>query len=292
MRQDEPDARTLVDKLVGLLDLEQIEVDLFRGRRTDEPWTRVFGGQVVGQALMAACRTAPAERLPHSLHAYFLRPGNPALPIVYQVTRDRDGRSFTSRRVTAIQDGNTLLALAASFHGHEPGFAHHCAMPETIEPEDLASETEIAGASLDRIPEPRRRLALHPRPIEFRPVEGGLRLGGEAHEAAQSYWFRVIAPLPDDPVLHRVILAYASDMMLLSTSLLPHCVNWFDEGMQEASLDHALWIHEDAPLDDWLLYTMDSPWSGDARGFNRGLIYTRDGRLVASVAQEGLMRHR
>jgi acyl-CoA thioesterase II len=285
----EEQAQEIVDKLVGLLELEQIEVDLFRGACTHEQWTRVFGGQVIGQALMAACRTVEA-RMPHSLHAYFLRPGDPAKPIVYQVSRDRDGGSFTSRRVVAIQHGQPILNLAASFHIAEPGKSHKFDMPEVPPPEALEDERAIAQRYMDQIREERRHHMFRSRPIELRPVSPFSRLSGEPRPPHQAFWFRAVARLPDDPVLHRVLLAYASDMMLLSTSLLPHGIHWAKDPLQEASLDHAMWIHDDLRLDDWLLYTLDSPWSGGARGLSRGLIYARDGRLVASVAQEGLIR--
>ncbi len=290
-----PDAETpadLVQRLVRLLDLEQIEVDLFRGGRTSEPWVRVFGGQVIGQALIAACRTVTPDRLPHSLHAYFMRPGDPHLPIVYQVSRDRDGGTFTSRRVVAIQHGKPILNLAASFQQREEGLAHQFDMPDVPPPEGLEDVREIALRNIDRIPEARRALVLHRRPISFRPVAGSAGYDEERRSPQQAYWFRTVAPLPDDQTLHRGMLAYASDMMLLGTSMLPHGLSWPRDDMQEASLDHALWIHDDIKLDDWLLYTQDSPWSGGGRGLNRGLIYTREGRLVASVAQEGLIRIR
>ncbi len=282
----------LVQRLVSLLDLEQIEVDLFRGARTSEPWVRVFGGQVIGQALIAACRTVTPDRPPHSLHAYFMRPGDPNLPIVYQVSRDRDGGSFTSRRVVAIQHGKPILNLAASFQEREEGLSHQFDMPDVPPPEELEDDREIALRHIDSIPEARRALILRRRPISFRPVAGDPHYGTGQGEPRQAYWFRTVAPLPDDQVLHRGMLAYASDMTLLGTCMVPHGLTWARDDLQEASLDHALWIHDDIKLDDWLLYTQDSPWSGGGRGMNRGLIYARDGRLVASVAQEGLIRVR
>lgn len=290
--QEEESPEALVAGLVSLLQLEQIEVDLFRGSRTSEPWVRVFGGQVIGQALMAACQTVDPSRLPHSLHAYFMRSGNPNLPIVYQVSRDRDGGSFTSRRVVAIQDGKPILNLAASFHVKEPGCAHQFDMPDIVGPEDLEESRQVALRYLHLIPQVRHRAVLRSRPIEFRPVEPHARFANDPLPPLQNYWFRAVAPLPDDQTLHRVLLAYASDMMLLATSTLPHGLTWMRNNVQEASLDHALWIHHDVRVDDWLLYTQDSPWSGGARGMNRGLIYTRDGKLIASVAQEGLIRVR
>jgi acyl-CoA thioesterase-2 len=290
MAQHDASPQALVDRLVALLALERIEEDLFRGGQAGDAMVRVFGGQVIGQALMAACRTVPADRPPHSLHAYFMRPGNPAAPIVYQVSRDRDGGSFTSRRVVAIQDGRPILNLAASFHIAEPGRSHQFGMPDVPAPETLPGEAETASRFIDQIPEARRGFLLRPRPIEFRPVVPELRYERSPQPPHQSYWFRTVAAVPEDQVLHRVLLAYASDMMLLSTSMLPHGLGWVRDEVQEASLDHALWIHEDVRVDDWLLYTQDSPWSGGARGLNRGLIYRRDGTLVASVAQEGMIR--
>ncbi len=286
--EEPPEA--LVARLVELLQLDQIEVDLFRGARTHEIWRRVFGGQVIGQALMAACRTVDAVRPPHSLHAYFLRPGDPGKPIVYEVKRDRDGGSFSSRRVVAIQNGQPILNLAASFHTREAGLSCQSQMPVVPPPEDLLDEREAAVRYLDQILPSRRHLVFRQRPIDFRPVDPTARLSGEPRQPHQAYWFRAVAPLPPDQILHRALLAYASDMMLLATTLLPHGVHWLKDDVQEASLDHALWIHEDVKLDDWLLYTQDSPWSGGARGLSRGQIYARDGRLVASVAQEGLIR--
>ncbi len=286
------DPTELAARLVELLALECIDVDLFRGGRTLEPWTRVFGGQVIGQALMAACRTVDEDRLPHSLHAYFVRPGDPESPILYEVERDRDGRSFTSRRVVARQHGKPILNLAASFHIREPGLTHQVAMPDVPGPDGLANERQIIESIIDRIPEARRPLVLRDRPLEFRPIYPNALVSAAPSDPSQAYWFRVVAPLPDDQILHRVALAYASDMMLLATSMLPHDVHWLTGGIQEASLDHAIWMHDDVRVDDWLLYTQDSPWSGGARGMNRGLIFSRDGRLVATVMQEGLIRPR
>ena len=283
----------LVAGLIDLLHLEQLEENLYRGKRTLEPWVRVFGGQVIGQALMAACQTVDALRIPHSLHAYFMRPGDPGREIVYQVWRDRDGGSFSSRRVVAIQNGKPILNMAASFQVPEAGLDHHIAMPQGLpDPETLEDERSILLRNIRFIPPQRRGPMLRPRPLEFRPVNPAHRVPDRPHPAQTNYWFKSVAPLPDDPQLHRAMLAYASDMMLLSTSMLPHGVSWFSKGMQEASLDHALWIHEDFRLDEWLLYTMDAPWTGHGRGLNRGQIFTRDGRLVASVMQEGLIRVR
>ncbi len=280
----------LLGNLVELLGLEQIEMDLFRGGRASARSARVFGGQVIGQALMAACRTVPAERLPHSLHAYFMRAGDPAIPIVYQVAHDHDGGSFSSRRVVAIQHGKPILNLASSFHVAEAGLDHQLAMPDVPPPEACEDELVVAARHAGKILPARLASLSVQRPIEFRPTRSDLRLSGKPQEAQQSYWFRAVAPLPPDQVLHRVLLAYASDMMLLGASLLPHSQHWLTDPMQEASLDHALWIHRDLRVDAWSLYVQDSPWTGGARGLSRGLIYSRDGVLIASVAQEGLIR--
>ncbi len=291
-RGEADDPAALVADLLGLMELERLEVDLFRGPRTHEPWRRVFGGQVVGQALMAACHTVTdrgiACRLPHSLHGYFMRPGNPALPIVYRVIRDRDGGSFSTRRVVALQDGQILLNLACSFQRREEGVRHQFPMPQVRPPEALEDQRVALARLADRMPPERRAFLDIGRPIEFRRAEDLRATELEASKSA--YWFRAVATLPDDQVLHRVLLAYASDMMLLMESLRPHGLHWLVDPIQEASLDHAMWLHDDLRLDDWLLYVQDSPWSGNARGLTRGLIYRRDGTLVASVAQEGLIR--
>lgn len=279
-----------VDELLGLMNLEEIEVDLFRGIRTSEPWVRVYGGQVIGQALMAACRTVDDDRPPHSLHAYFMRPGNPDLPIVYQVDRDRDGGSFSSRRVVAMQNGKPILNMAASFHKREGGLSHQFTMPEVPGPEGLASDNDLVARHIELIPEAYRATLLRAPVIEFRPVEKDSRFYAAPLPPQQHFWIRAVAPLPDDQLLHRVLLAYASDMMLLMTSQLPHSIHSHGYEMQGASLDHSVWFHDDIRIDDWLLYAMDSPWAGGARGFSRGQLFTRDGRLVASCAQEGLIR--
>lgn len=282
--------RELVANLIRILQLEQIETDYFRGPRSNEAWTRVFGGEVIGQALMAACRTVDPARPVHSLHGYFMRPGDPSAPILYQVARDRDGGSFSSRRVVAIQHGQPILNLAASFQVRESGLEHQFRMPEAPPPESLKTERELWREWVKDAPESRRKLLLRERPIEFRPVTPIRPGDAKREDARQAFWMRAAAPLPEDQTLHRVLLAYASDMMLLSTSMLPHGVHWSRGGLQDASLDHALWIHDDIRMDEWLLYVQDSPWTGGSRGINRGIIYTRAGALVASVAQEGLIR--
>ncbi|MCC2975793.1 acyl-CoA thioesterase II [Sphingomonas sp. PL-96] len=281
----------LVETLVTLLDLEALDTDLYRGARLPGGKGRVFGGQVIGQALQAAQRSVEGK-VAHSLHAYFMRAGNAEQPIVFQVTRDFDGRSFATRRVMALQGGQPMLVLAASFQHEEEGLHHQDAMPDVPPPEALGSEAEVQAQMGNELSDPVRRFLAQPRPIEMRPVAPGDWLRSEPRPPVQHSWFRTVAALPDDPMLHRAVLAYASDMLLLGTSMMPHSVRLGDPRMQTASLDHALWLHEPFRFDDWLLYTTDSPWAGNGRGFNRGRIFTRDGRLVASVAQEGLIRKR
>ena len=281
-----------VAALIALLDLERIDDDLYRGR-TDEPgWKRVFGGQVIGQALVAAIRTVSEPRAPHSLHAYFIRPGDPEVPIIYRVERDRDGSSFTTRRVVAIQHGRPIFNMAASFQIEEPGVEHQSAMPDVPGPENLPSLLSLRLAVADRIPERFRKMWLRQPPIELRSVAPRDIFEPLPRDPVSHIWFRVVEPIGDDPALHQCMLAYASDMTLLETSIYPHGLKWFDPKFQAASLDHALWFHDRFRADEWLLYAMDSPRAGGARGFSRGSIYTRDGRLVASAAQEGLIRLR
>ncbi len=264
-----------LNTLVGLLGLENLEENLFRGHSQDLGLPQLFGGQVLGQALSAASQTVDSGRRAHSLHGYFLRPGDPHLPVVYQVDAVRDGGSFTTRRVTAIQKGRPIFFCSASFHGEESGFDHQTAMPDVATPEAL---TESA-----------RLVRFDSHPIEF-------LLDSQEWEAGQParkrVWFRLAGDLPEDPVLHRYLLAYSSDFNLLTTTLVPHDLDYRDPGLQIASLDHALWFHHDTRVNDWLLYDMDCPWTGSARGFARGTIYDRHGRLVASSAQEGLTRRR
>ncbi|HSW13496.1 MAG TPA: acyl-CoA thioesterase II [Solimonas sp.] len=282
----------ILQDLVGLLDLESIELNIYRGQSRDLGGKSVFGGQVIGQALVAAQRTV-TDQAPHSLHAYFLRPGDMALPIVYEVERVRDGRSFSTRRVHAIQHGQPILSMIASFQKAEPGLEHQAPMPQVTPPEQLTTLLEEAQrwiAAETSVSDLARNSLLREVPIEFRPVQPWNPLSGEKREPVQHIWFRAPGRLPDDPMLHRCILAYASDFNFLSTALLPHGKGWLYKGMVVASIDHALWFHRDARVDDWLLYSMDSPSAQAARGFSRGSIYDRQGRLVASVAQESLMR--
>jgi acyl-CoA thioesterase-2 len=278
-----------VDELLAILDLEQLEINLFRGRSPQVGWQRVFGGQVIGQALVAASRTVDG-RGPHSLHGYFLLGGDPAVPIIYEVDRIRDGKSFTTRRVVAIQHGRAIFSMSASFHKEEPGFEHAAAMPDVPPPEALPGERDIQSTVMPLMPDPVRAYFERERPIELRPVEFKRYLSREPREPKFNVWIRTTGRLPDDPAVHRCVLAYASDMTLLDASLIPHGRTVFESAIQPASLDHALWIHRPFRADDWLLYAQDSPNAAGARGFSRGLIFTRTGTLVASVAQEGLIR--
>ncbi len=282
---------TAVTTMLETLDLERLEENLYRGVSPQVGWQRVYGGQVIGQALVAAGRTVDG-RPAHSLHGYFMRPGDPEIPIIYEVDRYRDGRSFTTRRVVAIQHGKPIFTMAASFHGAEQGFDHQIAMPDVPEPEELPSELEILGRFPDTIPANIRAYFERERPIELRPV--GLRdyLNHKKSEPVQHVWIRASAEMPDDVALHQCVLAYASDFTLLDTSLLAHGRSVFDPDLQLASLDHALWFHRPFRADEWLLYSQDSPSAFGSRGFNRGSIFTRKGVLVASVAQEGLIRKR
>jgi acyl-CoA thioesterase-2 len=276
-------------ELLQLLDLERLEVNLFRGVSRDIGSPQVFGGQVLGQALVAASRTVE-QRLVHSLHAYFLRRGDVNAPIIYQVERSRDGGSFTSRRVVAIQHGQPILTLSSSFQAPEAGSEHQARMPEVPPPEQLADVAEVTAEVLARVPEKVRRFFQHERPFEFRHVRPPDYRKPEKREPVKQVWFRLVDTAPEDPALHRCLLAYVSDYHLLDTANLPHGQPWFE--LQMASIDHALWFHRDLRVHDWLLYSIDSPSRSSARGFARGSIFTRDGTLVASVAQEGLIRER
>jgi len=282
-----------IDALLTILDLEPLEVNLFRGRSPQVTWQRVFGGQVVGQALVAACRTVDvAERPPHSLHAYFLLAGDPKVPIIYEVDRIRDGKSFTTRRVVAIQHGHAIFSMSVSFHRDEPGLSHQAKMPDVPKPEELPSEAEIKERVLPMMPDAVRRYYERERPIELRPVEYARYLGKKFDDGRFNVWIRATGKLPDEPAIHQCVLAYASDMTLLDSALIPHGRTVFEKTIMAASLDHALWLHRPFRADDWLLYAQDSPNMAGARGFSRGLIFARDGTLVASVAQEGLVRER
>ena len=278
-------------ELIQLLDLEPIEVNLFRGVSPKEGWQRVFGGQVCAQALVAAMRTVD-DRHAHSFHAYFLRPGDPSVPILYDVDRIRDGKSFTTRRVVAIQHGEPIFNMQVSFQVAEPGLEHQLSMPSVPPPEGLASEVQRRRAVADRLPEPMRSVFLRDRPIDVRHVGPVDELDPAPREPAQNVWLRAAGELPEDPALHQCVLAYASDLTLLDTSVLPHAISWWSEKLQSASIDHAMWFHRPFRADAWLLYAQDSPSASGARGFNRGSVFTHDGKLVASVTQEGLIRVR
>jgi acyl-CoA thioesterase-2 len=280
-----------IETLLSILDLEPLEHNLFRGRSPQVGWQRVFGGQVIGQALVAAARTVEG-RAAHSLHAYFMRPGDPSVPIIYEVDRIRDGKSFATRRVVAIQHGEAIFSMSASFQVEEAGFDHQLPMPSVPPPEELPSESDLKALFVESAPEPVRRYWERERPLELRPVDLRHYLSREALEPVQQVWIRATGRLPDDPNIHRSVLAYASDMTLLDTSLFAHGRNIFDRDLQVASLDHALWFHRPFRIDEWLLYNEDSPSASGARGFSRGSLFSRDGRLIASVAQEGLIRRR
>jgi acyl-CoA thioesterase-2 len=280
-----------VAELLDILELERLEENLFRGRSPQDSWQRVFGGQVIGQALVAACRTVDG-RQPHSLHGYFMLGGDPKVPIIYEVDRIRDGRSFTTRRVVAIQHGRPIFALTTSFHVEEPGFDHGASMPEVPPPESLPGDAEIRAGAVPGMSPQVRAYFERERPIELRPVDFDRPAMAEPHEGRFRAWIKSTGPLPDDPAIHRCVLAYASDFTLLDTSLVPHGESVVDDSIQAASLDHALWFHRPFRADEWLLYAQDSPNASGARGFSRGLVFDRSGRLVASVAQEGLIRRR
>ena len=284
---------SVIDELLTILDLEPLEHNLFRGRSPQTGWQRVFGGQVIGQAVVAAQRTVASDRLIHSLHCYFMLPGDPAVPIIYEVDRIREGRSFTTRRVVAIQHGEAIFTLSASFHREEPGFEHQMAMPLGVpQPEVLKSQRELLAESPADIPEAIRRFWAKERPLEVKPVNLEHYLTRDKLEPRQLVWIRINGPVPDDRPLQSAILAYLSDMTLLDTANFAHGRISFDADLQMASLDHAMWFHRPCALDDWLLYSQDSPNTIGSRGFSRGFLYSRQGHLIASVAQEGLIRQR
>ncbi|HMB48871.1 MAG TPA: acyl-CoA thioesterase II [Afifellaceae bacterium] len=281
-----------VDNLLDTLDLEELEHNLFRGRSPQVGWQRVFGGQVIGQALVAASRTVEDDRFAHSLHGYFMRPGDPAVPIIYEVDRIREGKSFVTRRVVAIQHGHAIFSMSASFQRQEEGLDHQAEMPDVPDPDQLMSEDQLKEMVMASAPEPVRAYWQRERPIELRPVSLKHYVSREPLDPVQQIWFRATGPLPEQPAIQKCVLAYASDMTLLDTSLFAHGRSIFDRDLQVASLDHAMWFHRSARMDEWLLYTQDSPNASGSRGFNRGSIFSRDGRLVASTAQEGLIRLR
>jgi acyl-CoA thioesterase II len=289
---DRTSMTTAIEVLLQTLDLEVLEQNLFRGTSPKVGWQRVFGGQVIGQALVAAQRTVDPQRHVHSLHAYFMRPGDPAVPIIYEVDRIRDGGSFTTRRVVAIQHGQAIFSMSASFQVSEPGLEHAFSMPDVPQPETLPSEKELAEQYIDHAPENVRRYWQRQRPIELRPVDLAHYVSSKKLEPRQQIWFRATGPLPDDPAIQASILAYASDMTILDTALFAHGMSIFEPRLQGATLDHAIWFHRPCDMSQWHLYAQDSPNSGGARGFTRGMIFSQQGNLVASVAQEGLIRIR
>ncbi len=285
---NESDSEVLAD-LLRLMRLERLEDNLFRGQSRDIGSLRVFGGQVLGQALAAAASTV-TDRAAHSLHAYFLRAGDVEAPIVYEVDRSRDGRSFTSRRVVAIQHGRPILNLAASFQAQEQGLDHQIEMPDVPAPDTLADSRHYKREVVSKVPEKMRRYLTTQQPFEFRHVEPLDLVAPQKRAARQFIWFRALGKLPDQPELHKVLLAYVSDYNLIGTATLPHGISFLQGNVQMASLDHAMWFHRAVRLDQWLLYALDSPSASGARGLARGQIFTADGLLVASTAQEGLIR--
>lgn len=296
---DQPSPEQLVADLVRLLTVERQSEDAFTGHPQKDGVGRVFGGQVIAQGLQAAQASAPEGMVAHSLHAYFLRGGKEGPAIDYAIARDFDGRSFANRRVVASQEGTPILNLTASFQRPEDGLSHDdYEMPEAVQPEDLTPELEQRQrllAEMGEVSEAQRAMMLRPRAIEMRTLDSLHWMNSDPRPPRARCWFRTAAPLPpieQNPALHRAVIAYASDYTLLGTSALPHGLSWARGDMIGASLDHAVWFHREARADEWLLYATDSPWSGGGRGFNRGRIFDREGRLVASVAQEGMIRRR
>jgi acyl-CoA thioesterase-2 len=277
--------------LIALLELEPLEENLFRGQSRDIGTPQVFGGQVLGQALAAASRTVDGRPV-HSLHAYFLQRGDPAAPIVYEVDRARDGGSFSSRRVVAIQHGAQIFNMAASFHAAEPGLEHQERMPGVPGPEGLPDIVELAGRHGGELPARLQRFLAYRRPFVVRPVDPEQFLGGKRVEPVKRVWMKAVDRLPDAPFIHHALLAYISDYELIGTATLPHGLHATRSGLQMASLDHAMWFHRPLRVDEWLLFDLDSPSAAAGRGLARGHVYREDGTLVASLAQEGLIRVR
>ncbi len=284
--------QTALDELLVLLDLEDLEVNIFRAQSPQDGSQRVFGGQVLGQALVAAGRTTPGEgEHAHSFHAYFLRPGDPKKPILYEVDRTKDGRAFTTRRVIAIQHGRAIFHMEASFHRPESGLEHQDEMPDVPDPETLMSLTERMGPMADRARSAAERAWLkRERAIESRYVTEIDLVDPEKLAPRLLVWLKANGTLPADPLIHQCVAAYASDMTLLDTAMLPHAISWLDDSQQVASLDHAMWFHRALRADEWLLYAQESPSAGGARAFSTGRLFNREGTLVASVVQEGLIR--
>jgi acyl-CoA thioesterase-2 len=283
--------KQLLDDLLKVMTLERLELDLFRGESRDIGSPQVFGGQVLGQALVAATATVE-NRVVHSLHAYFLRRGDFNSPIVYEVDRARDGNSFSTRRIVAVQHGAQIFNMSASFQTVSDGLDHQLVMPDVPPPDGLPDLSTYYRAVMDRLPAGMQRVFEQQRPFEFRPAAPPSFLKPTQAPAPRNIWFRAVAPLPDDEALHRSLLAYVSDFHLLDTALMPHGIAAISQGLVMASIDHAMWFHRSVRVDDWLLYSTDSPSASGARGFTRGSVFSRDGRLVASTSQEGLMRVR
>jgi len=281
----------VLEELLTLLKLEKIEENIYRGQSQNLGFGNVFGGQVLGQALSAASHTVPEARAAHSIHAYFMRPGDPTQPIVYSVDRIRDGKSFTTRRIVALQKGQAIFSMSASFQIDEPGFDHQDEMPEVPGPENFVSELEEMQQWADKIAPRTRARMLCEKPIEFRHVDPIDPFAPKPMPSRRYVWFRAIGPMPDDRAAHRYMLAYASDFNLMATSLQHHGHTYWEPEMQVASLDHAMWFHRDFRMDDWMLYVMDTPNAYKARGLSIGRVFSQDGTLAATVAQEGLIRN-
>jgi acyl-CoA thioesterase II len=280
-----------MQELISILDLEGLEHNLFRGRSPQVGWQRVFGGQVIAQALVAAQRTVDPNRHVHSLHCYFMRPGDPKVPIIFEVDRIRDGGTFTTRRVVAIQHGNAIFALSASFQIDEAGLEHQMPMPSNVPgPETLMSDRDFRDKYLAAAPPHIRKFFEHERPFEMKPVSLNHYFSKEKLPPEQHVWFKATGDVPDDRTIQTAMLAYFSDMTLLDATLFAHGKSIFEPDLQVASLDHSMWFHRPVNLEDWLLYTQDSPSTSGGRGFARGAIYSKAGALIASTAQEGLIR--
>lgn len=285
-----PEHENAVAELLDILDLEPLEHNLFRGRSPKTGWQRVFGGQVIGQALVASQRTVPEDRFVHSLHGYFMRPGDPKVPIIYEVDRIRDGRSFTTRRVVGIQHGKAIFSMSSSYQIMEPGLDYHMPMSEQADPETLMSRKELNEKFSEYAPKSVRAYWKKERPIEMRATSYEHFISDKKLAPEQHVWMKATSHIPENQALQAAVLAYASDMTLLDTSLYPHGRKVFEPEIQTASLDHAMWFHRSININDWILFSQDTPNSAGARGFNRGSLYSRDGLLLASCAQEGLIR--
>jgi acyl-CoA thioesterase-2 len=280
-----------LEELIQLLSLEKIEENIFRGKSQDLGFGNIFGGQVLGQSLSAASQTVYEERNVHSLHGYFLRPGDPKQSIVYDVDRLRDGKSFTTRRVVAIQKGRPIFAMSCSFQINESGFEHQMKMPDVEGPDGITSDLERYRQVQNRIPSGIRDKLICDKPIEIRQVNPMNPFQPQKKEPVKYSWFRAVGQMPDDQSVHQYMLAYASDFGLVATSLYPHAHTFWESSMQVTSLDHAMWFHQEFRMDDWLLYVMESSAASKARGLTHGHIFSRDGKLVASTTQEGLIRY-